>query len=231
MVSRNASIRLLSIKLWKPSLLSVSGWEIQSDHIQPVTDLTRKSWEWGVLMWIPQAFIKCLLPPGILQELLSQETGLCLALSFCLLYLTMRQICKQMFATTYRNTPTSHATLRKLFFVNTLFQRVGGGFLIKGGWSLSTVGMSYPRCFRFPETVTLEGAILLEEAILDCFSVAVTLAKRNWGGKGFIWLRCLIPVHHWRKSGQGPWSKAAFWQVLSLVCPVLSPLSLSLLLK
>lgn len=56
-----------------------------------------------------------------------------------------------------------------------------------------------------------------------CFSVAVTLAKSNWGREGFVWRRYLIPAHHWREPGQEPWRKAACWKVLSLVCPVFYP--------
>lgn len=124
-VSSTTLIQLLSTKLLKEHL---PVCEHLGDTIRSYP--TQRRFDPEVLgvgcthMWIPQAF-NYLLPPVVLQELLSQETHLCLALSFWLLYLTTRQICQQMFATTYRNTPTSHGTLRKLFFVNILFPKWG----------------------------------------------------------------------------------------------------------
>lgn len=83
----------------------------------------------------PQHFTKHLLLPGVPQELLSQETCLCLALSFRLLYLTMRWTCKHMVAVSLRVSETGS---RKAGLCECVISEAGD-FLIMGGWSPSTV--------------------------------------------------------------------------------------------
>lgn len=121
-----------SLKAEPPSLLCVSIWETKSDHIQPTADLIHRCWEWDVLT--PGIYLNTSCYQAFCRNCCHRKL-VCLVLSFWLLYLTVRQNCKQMlFASTWWKSCHSKKAVLCYHFISE-----GGDFLITGGWSLSSV--------------------------------------------------------------------------------------------